>query len=351
MKKKAIEVYIFNFNGKNTILATIKSLIENVNVKLLISVIDDHSTDNSIELVKKEFPEVYVYKMLQNTKNLNLLRNKALKFAKSELVFITDNDLKFDKNCLYEMLKLMESDFTIATCTPRLMHWDRPGIVYTAGTKMHYIGAAVSDQRDKKYDPTNDKISLVNSGGGICLIRREAALRVGGFDEKLLMGWGDDGEFYQRLLRAGFKCLYVPTAIALHENKIVVKIRKNRVIGQTYNRWILILSHYSIRLIIALIPVFIIYEIVQFSFVMIKGVLFQYLKGNLLVIKNINEIIIKRKFVQKLKTTTDKEVMFSGNIYIAPALIKKFGFLKICISGLSSFLHIYWRIINSLSFK
>jgi len=118
------------------------------------------------------------------------------------------------------------------------------------------------------------------------LIRREAALKVGGFDEKLLMGWGDDGEFYQRLLRAGFKCLYVPTAFALHENKIVDTIRKFRVAGQTYNRWLFILSHYSIRLIILLIPVFFIYELVQSAFVLMKGVFFHYLKGNLLVIKN-----------------------------------------------------------------
>lgn len=347
MNNNLIEAYIFNFNGKNTILSTIESLYKSENINISVSIIDDHSTDDSIELVKKSYPNVNIHILPFNTKKLNLLRNKALSLGASKLIFITDNDLKFDKNCLSELLKAMESDETIATCTPRLMHWDQPEKVYTAGTKVHYIGAAISEQRDKTYRNIDAKPSP-NSGGGICLIKREAALKIGGFDEKLLMGWGDDGEFYQRLLRAGYKCLYIPNAFALHENKIVDTIRKFRVVGQTYNRWIFIFSHYSIPLIILSIPVFIIYEFFQGAFVLVKGVFPQYLHGNLLVIKNFRTLIEKRKFVQKLRTVSDKEVLFAGDLYVAPALIQKYSFLKIAISGLSSFLSLYWRLIKNI---
>ncbi len=342
-----IEVYIFNFNGKNTVLSTIGSLYKSENVNISISVIDDHSTDDSIEIIKKSYPGVNIHVLPYNTKKLNLLRNKALSLGTSKLIFITDNDLKFDKNCLSELLKVMESDEKIATCTPRLMHWDQPEKVYTAGTKVHYIGAAISEQRDRIYQKNNAEPSL-NSGGGICLIKREAALSAGGFDEKLLMGWGDDGEFYQRLLRVGYKCLYIPAAFALHENKIVDTIRKFRVVGQTYNRWIFILSHYSIPLIILLIPVFIIYEVFQAAFVLVKGVLPEYMKGNFLVFKNFRLLLEKRKFVQNLKIVSDKEALFSGELYVAPALLKKYGFIKAAISGLSSFLNIYWQLIKNI---
>lgn len=348
MNNNLIEVYIFNFNGRNTILSTIESLYKSVKVNISISIIDDYSADDSLELVSKSFPEIKIHVMSHNTKKLNLLRNKALGLGKSELVFITDNDLNFDKNCLAELSKVMESDSSIATCTPRLMHWDQPEKVYTAGTKVHYIGAAISEQRDKIYDPTNDKLPSSNSGGGICLIRRDAAVKVGGFDEKMLMGWGDDGEFYQRLLRAGYKCLYIPSAFALHENKIVDTIRKYRVVGQTYNRWLFILSHYSILLILLLLPVFIIYELVQAVFVLTKGVLAEYIQGNLLVFKKFREVLDKRKFVQSIKIKSDKEVMFSGELYVAPALLKKFGFIKTAIGGLSSFLNVYWQIVTKI---
>ncbi len=344
MSDKFIEVFIFNYNGKNTVLSTIESLYNSQGVDVSVYVIDDHSTDDSLEMIKKCYPNVQIYQFPYNTKKLNLLRNKALELSKSNYLFITDNDLNFDKNCLAELLKVIESDGRIATCTPRLMHWDQPDKVYTAGTKVHFIGGAISEQRDKIYKANNDFPSS-NSGGGISLIRREAALKAGGFDEKMLMGWGDDGEFYQRLLRAGYLCLYVPSAFALHENKIVNIIRKYRVVGQTYNRWLFILSHYSVALIILLVPVFIIYEIFQIFFVLIKGVFPQYVQGNLLVFKNFKTVLEKRRFVQKLKIVSDKNILFSGNLYVAPALIEKYSFLKIAISLFSSALNAYWKLI------
>jgi GT2 family glycosyltransferase len=347
MNNELIEVYIFNFNGRNTILSTIESLYKSENVEISVSIIDDHSTDDSLEMVREKFPEVEIHILPYNTKKLNLLRNKALKLSKSKYVFITDNDLNFDKYCLSELFKVMESDEKIGSCTPRLMHWDKPEIVYTAGTQVHYLGAAISEQRDKLYNPGNDKI-MSNSGGGITLLRREAAIKVGGFDENFLMGWGDDGEFYQRLLRAGYKCLYIPTAFALHENKIVDTIRKYRVVGQTYNRWLFILSHYSIPLIILLIPVFIIYELMQAAFVLVKGVFPEYIKGNLLIFKNFRQFREKRKAVQKIKIVSDKEALFTGNLYVAPALLKKYSFLKYAISGLSSFFNFYWKLIKPI---
>lgn len=345
MNNNRIETFIFNFNGRNTILSTINSLYNSKNVNVDITVIDDHSTDDSIELVRKSFPEITVHVLPKNTKKLNILRNMALNFATGEFVLITDNDINFDSECLSNLLKVMRSDSRIASCTPRLMHWDKPNIVYTAGTKVHYIGAAICDNRDEPFKEINNE-PTPNSGGGISLLRRNAALKIGGFDEELLMGWGDDGEFYQRLLRAGYKCLYVPNAFALHENKIVDTIRKYRVTGQTYNRWLFILSHYSIPLIILSIPVFLIYELVQLLFVLVKGVLIEHIKGNLLVIKNFKTIIRKREFVQKIKTVSDKEVLYSGVLYVAPALLKKYFILKYMVKVFSSFLNFYWNLIK-----
>ena len=162
-----LEVYIINYNGKNTILSTIQSLYESCDVKVLISVIDDHSADESIDLVKEKYPDIPVYILPYNTKKVNILRNKALQLSKSEFLFVTDNDLKFDKRCLTELLKVMESDSKIATCTPRLMYWDQPDKIYAADTKVHFIGSTIADQRDKIYEgnitPPSTNSEIVNN--------------------------------------------------------------------------------------------------------------------------------------------------------------------------------------------
>lgn len=347
IKVNDIEVFVINYNGKNTVLSTIESLYKSKNVNVKITVVDDHSTDNSPELIKSKYPEIPIFILPTNTKRANILRNKALELAKSEFVFITDNDLKYDENCLNILLNYMKANEKVATCTPRMMYWDKPDKVYVAGTKVHFIGAAISDQRDKIYNDKNLEISS-NSGSGICLLRKSIVDIVGGFDLNLMQGWGSDGELYQRMLRAGYKCLYISSAFALHEDKLVVTNRKFRVIGQTYNRWVFILTHYSIPLIILLIPAFILYELFQLAFVLMKNILLQYIKGNFLVFKNFPQIIKKRKFVQNLKVISDKEVLFAGNIYVAPTLIEKHKFIKIIISVFSAFLNFYWRLIKNI---
>ena len=344
---RLVEAFIINYNGKNTVLSTIESLYKSEDVKVSISVIDDHSTDGSPELIRSHYPEIPVHILPINTKRANILRNKALGMAGANFVFITDNYLKYDTRCIAEMQNLMERDEKIASCTPRFMYWNQPDKIYIAGTRVHYIGAAISDMRDKIYEANKYEPS-VNSGSGICLVRREVALKIGGFDTNLMQGWGSDGEFYQRLLRAGYKCFYVPKAFALHEDKLVVTERKFRVIGATYNRWVFILTHYSFVLILLLIPPFILYEIFQIAFVLMKRILSQYLKGNFLVLKNLPSIWQKRKFVQNLKVVSDKEVLFAGNIYVAPALVENKKFIKMILTVFSSVLNIYWRIIKKI---
>lgn len=343
--KDIIEVFIINYNGEKVILSTIQSLLNSVDVNISISVIDDFSTDNSIELVKNQYPNVPIYQMPFNQKRANVLRNKALELAKAKYVFITDNDLIFDKKCLSELYKYIEDDETIATCTPRLMYLNEPSRVYVAGTRIQFIGAAITDKRDQIYEEEND-LPTVNSGSGICLVDREIAIKHGGFDVHLMQGWGSDGEFYHTLLLAGYKCIYIPSAFALHEAKLNVKERKFRAIGQTHNRWVFILTHYNLSTILLLLPAFLIYEVLQIGFVSFNGLLPEYIKGNLLIIKNFNYVIQKRKRIQSSRKVSDFDILYSGRIFIAPSLIEKYKLLGTLINSFSYLLDLYWRLLK-----
>lgn len=345
--QELIEVFIINYNGENIVLSTIQSLLNSVDVRIAITVIDDDSSDNSIELIHKQYPNIPVHKMSFNQRRANVLRNKALEIATSKYVLITDNDLIYDKKCLAEMYNYIRKDESIAACTPRLMYLDKPDKVYVAGTRVHFIGAAIADKRDQIY---MDEFELpsINSGSGICLINREIALKCGGFDSKLMQGWGSDGEFYQRLLLAGYKCMYIPTAFALHEAKLNVNDRKFRAVGQTHNRWVFILTHYSLSLILLLLPILLFYEILQIGFITISKMLPEYLMGNILVLRDFRYIISKRKQIQKMRKVSDFDVLFSGTIYIAPSLINKHKFIGRAAKSLSWFLDVYWRLIQKI---
>lgn len=341
-----VSVFIINYNGKNTVLKTIESIYKMQEVSLEIQVIDDGSTDGSAEIIRKSYPNIPVHKHPCNTSNLNIARNEAITGADSHKLLITDNDIFFDSQCLKKLINVMDQDESIATCTPRLMYWSEPERIYTAGTQIHYIGAAIGKYRGEIMEEINQSPSL-NCGGGILLIDLSKALRVGGFDENYMMGWGDDGEFYHRLMLAGFKCLYVPTAFAYHEDKLH-RIRQSRVLAQTYNRWLFILTHYSTYTIILLIPAFIIYEIMQFLFLSYKRMLFLYLKANTLVLKSLPMILSKRRKIQAMRVVSDKDVLFSGTIFVSPSLLEKTGFLKSFLELINCFFDKYWKVVKKV---
>lgn len=343
--KDIIEVFIINYNGEKVILSTIQSLQNSVDVNISISVIDDASTDNSIDLVKKQYPNIPIYQMPFNQKRANVLRNKALELAKSKYVFITDNDLVFDKKCFSELYKYIKDDETIAACTPRLMYLQEPNRVYVAGTRIHFIGAAISDRRDQIYEERNE-LPTINRGSSICLVNREIAMKYGGFDVHLMKGWGSDGEFYHTLLLSGYKCIYIPSAFALHAAKLNIKERKFRAIGQTHNRWVFIVTHYKLSTILLLLPAFLTYEILQIGFISFNGLLPEYIRGNLLIIKNFNYVFKKRKRIQSSRIVSDFDVLYSGRIFIAPSLIEKYKLLGTLINSFSYLLDLYWRLLK-----
>jgi GT2 family glycosyltransferase len=340
-----ISVFIINYNGKRTVLQTIESIRSMERVDVTIDVIDDHSTDDSPDMIRSAYPDIPVYALPFNTARLNFLRNLALRLAHTPKLLITDNDVLFDSLCLSELLKVMEQDESIATCTPRLMYWDEPKRVYVAGTRVHYIGVATGGRRGEV--PTYiDPTPTPNSGGGILLLDRSKALKAGGFDEDYKMGWGDDGEFYQRLMLAGHKCLYVPSAFARHECKPFTSLRTYRAVNQIYNRWQFILTHYSTKTIFLLIPALLLYEVFQFLFLARKGMTDIYFTGNTMAIKSIPLFLKKRKVIKVLRVVSDRDLLSSGAMFVSPSLLQSNRLMELALKGANGFFNLYWKSIK-----
>jgi GT2 family glycosyltransferase len=256
---------------------------------------------------------------------------------------ITDNDIIFKEDCIYELFKVIKTNDNIATVTPRLMYLSEPNRVYAAGTKVHFIGAAICNNRDQIMSTFGDRLEE-NSGGGIFLCDKDILIKSGGFDDNLLMAWGDDGELYQRLLRFGHNCFYAPAADAYHEFKPFNQKRHYRVLGQVNNRAILILTNYSLITLILLSPIFLCYEIMQIGFVLRKGYFFILIKAYFFVIKNVRYIYKKRVMIQSMRRVSDKKVLFADTIYMFDSHLKNSTDVKL-FNMINSIFNWYWRKI------
>ena len=342
-----IDVVVVNYNGIRTILSTIRSIYALKGVNPHIILMDDGSNDGSPEAVAETFPLVEIVTSPQNTKAVNSLRNNGIARAKTDKVLLTDNDINFDPECLQEMLRAMAQDTKIACCIPRLMYQEHPDRINMCGGKIHYIAAFISPERDKLLSEANLHTGF-GVGGGIALFKRQVFEAVGGFDEDYMLAWGDDGELQQRFLLAGHTVQYVHSAFGLHEAKPFTKERHYRATGQIFNRWLLLLTHYDARTLVLMFPMLLLYELIQLSFFTLKGIPQLYLKGNLKLLESLPMVLAKRKRIQSFKCVSDKEVVFSGPIFVVKSTSGLGRMVNYAISGVSKILNGYWALITPL---
>ncbi len=344
MPFEPVTVAVINFNGEKILGKTISSLKKLNYPDFRIILIDDGSTDKSLEVVRNLFPEVEVFQMGKNTKHPNMVRNRGLKESNTLLVFLIDNDIIVHPDCLSVLVKTIRSSKLNSICTPRLMYYDQPERLYVDASKMHYAGTSISYERDKTIKNINMEPEST-AGGGTMLIDKKKVLEVGFLDEDYGMGWGEDGEIYSRMKIAGYRCLYVPQSVALHEAKEWSSARHSRAYGQVKNRWHLLLSTYQLKTLILVIPALIVYEIFLLLFMTLKGIPHLYFKGNIDVVRSLNSILKKRKVIQATRRVPDRELLTTGDMYISPLLIQN-PLMKIGIKILNGFFNGYWRIIK-----
>lgn len=342
-----VTAVVINYNGGALVLDAIESILNQKGVSTHVIVVDDGSTDGSPEEIEETFAKVEVCREEKNTRQVNRLRNKGLRLAETEKVFLTDNDVILAPSCIAELARVMESEKSVGACIPRLNYLNERSRIYQQGGDIHYVGTTIAPDRDTsvKNVSTSPEIAV---GGGIALFDTEKVRQMGGFDEDYELAWGDDGELHQRLLLAGYKCMSVPSAVGFHEFESFDETRHYRARGQIYNRWRFMLSYYSTRTLFLTAPMLVVYEFVQASYYLLKGIPLLYIKGTLDAIQKLPRILESRKRVQALRTVPDKTLLTAGPIYIRPSEGIMGKFVSAAVATVSMLFSGYWSLIRPL---
>lgn len=216
MTKKLISVIIINWNGKKHLSYCLSSL-ERINYpNFEVIVVDNASIDGSVEYIKKNFSQV---KVIQNKKNLGFAEanNIGFKKAKGEYILLLNNDTKVTPNFLTELVRVMESDKKIGAVQPKIIFMDskrlQAGGSFLTKTGFLYHFGCQKNPDDKKY---NQPLEIFSTSGSCLLIRRKVIEKVGLFDPDFFC-YFEETDFCWRVWLAGYKILYLPTAMIYHK--------------------------------------------------------------------------------------------------------------------------------------
>jgi hypothetical protein len=120
-QKMTIAVVILNWNGKSWLEKFLHTLVKN-SKDACIFIADNASTDDSLNFIKKNFPEITII-LNKNNNGYAKGYNDALKHIKSDYFVLINSDVEVTEKWLSPIIDLMESNINIAACQPKILDY------------------------------------------------------------------------------------------------------------------------------------------------------------------------------------------------------------------------------------
>jgi GT2 family glycosyltransferase len=219
-----VSIIIVNWNGKHYLDTCLSSILNQTIRDFEIIMVDNASTDGSVDYLKEKYPFI---KIIQTNQNLGFAKgcNVGIRESKADYIVALSNDTKVEKNWLEELIKVADSDKNIGICGSKLLLMDKPNIYNSAGQYI-FFNAFIYDRGPGKKVGKYEKLERVD---GVCaasaLFRREMLDQIGFLDERFFFGH-DDVDLCWRAKNAGWKTMYVPSSVCYHKMLGSVKGKK-----------------------------------------------------------------------------------------------------------------------------
>ena len=209
-----ISVVIPNWNGRRWLPACLAALAAQERAPDEIIVVDNGSSDGSVEYLRHEHPEVTVLALSRNT-GFAAAANIGVSVPVGEFVALVNADVELAPDWLARMAAALEAHPGAASVACKMLSLRDPTIVDDAGDVLRRDG--VCEQRGR-FGPDDGRWDTPGEVFGACagaaLYRRSAVVKASGFHEPYF-AYLEDVDLALRLRLAGWTCRYEP-AVALH---------------------------------------------------------------------------------------------------------------------------------------
>lgn len=197
--KPLITVQILNWNRRDDLREAIESALVQTYPKTETLVVDNHSTDGSVDAVKKLFPDVRVV-CLDRNYGCPGGRNRGVLHSRGEFVFFLDNDGVLARDAVQRAYEAIEARPETAVVTARTMY-------YFTGEERRLF--------DKR-SPHVGGSYVSTFSGGASLHRKEVFVRAGGYPDDFVYG-GEETDLALRMIALGYDIWFEPSSVMLHK--------------------------------------------------------------------------------------------------------------------------------------
>ena len=209
-----ISVVVLNWNGYPFVEQCLTSLMAQTYTPLEIIIVDNASTDGSVELVKKKFPSVSV---IMNERNLGFAggNNVGIRASRGRYVMVLNNDTRVEETCIETLKETIEKNERYGACASKIVLEFERNLIDSAGIVVGLDGLSIGRGRLEAADRYDKEAEVFFASGCACLFRRELLEDIGLYDEDFF-AYAEDTDMGWRARLAGWKCIYSPKALVYH---------------------------------------------------------------------------------------------------------------------------------------
>ena len=210
-----VSIVIPNWNGAGFLPTCLDALRSQTYRSFEVIVVDNGSRDDSVELLRRNYPEARVIDWPEN-RGFAAAVNEGIRQARGEAVALLNNDTEADPLWLSELCHAATLHPEVGFFASKLLLFDRREVLHSAGD--FYGVDGVPGNRgvwQEDLGQFDDEREVFGACGGAALYRLDMLRDVGLFDEGL-GSYCEDVDLSFRAQLAGYRCLFVPTARVYH---------------------------------------------------------------------------------------------------------------------------------------
>lgn len=223
-------VVILNWNGSNMLRTFLPTVVTNTPKEgVAVLVADNGSTDGSVEMLRRDFPEVGLI-LLDKNYGFAEGYNRALRQVEAEYVVLLNSDVEVTPNWLQPLLSYMDAHPETAACQPKIRSWHRREYFEYAGAAGGFIDKygypfcrgrvmGVVEEDRGQYD---EVCPVLWATGAALLVRLKDYREAGGLDERFFAHM-EEIDLCWRLRDRGRGVVCVPQSVVYHVGAATLK--------------------------------------------------------------------------------------------------------------------------------
>lgn len=209
-----ITVVIPNYNGKHFLKACLDSVKNQAGAEFVTMVIDNGSTDGSVEYIEQEYPWVQLVKQDKNYGFCGAV-NTGIRMAKTPYVLLLNNDTEVDKKFVAELYRMISADAKIFSVSSKMLNFGQRDLMDDAGDMYSVIGWQFQRGVGRKESLYQQAKPVFSACAGAAIYRRAVFEEIGYFDENHF-AYLEDMDIGYRARIYGYKNYFCPTAKVYH---------------------------------------------------------------------------------------------------------------------------------------